>query len=126
MDALWTDSYFAGWISYRLSVDKIGHERQSLLDEAEQRLESSIKLTADDPVREQAGRSHSYLGRVLSQQPSKEQFAFRNFQHSIDSGADANTWFGIGELYLQQNQPADALQVSRTKFFPFFIHVSAN
>ncbi|KAI6192137.1 Histone demethylase UTY [Aphelenchoides bicaudatus] len=96
-----------GWINFRVSLDREDkEEKDKLLAAAERSIQLALKRQPRN------ARSLCYLGRVVSQRSQEESanFAFENFRQAIDIDADSNTWFGIGELYLQQRQPLDALQ----------------
>uniref|UniRef100_A0A1I7RJA8 TPR_REGION domain-containing protein n=1 Tax=Bursaphelenchus xylophilus TaxID=6326 RepID=A0A1I7RJA8_BURXY len=101
----------SGWVSYRQSLSCAIEEKPKLINEAEMFLSSAVEVAKAAGLRHLAGQAQSFLGRILSEQPSKEERAFDNLRAYIDcGGGDANTWYCIGELYSKKGQPKDALQ----------------
>ncbi|KAI6204894.1 Histone demethylase UTY [Aphelenchoides besseyi] len=95
-----------GWIKFQEPFTDETKNKAKCFEEAEVLISRAVE-------RGRCGRSICYLGRVVAQRARLEgaSAAFDKFRQVIDLDADANTWFGIGQLYLQQHQPLDALQV---------------
>ncbi|KAI6231876.1 hypothetical protein M3Y95_00427800 [Aphelenchoides besseyi] len=94
-----------GWIKFQEPFTDETKNKAKCFEEAEVLISRAVE-------RGRCGRSICYLGRVVAQRARLEgaSAAFDKFRQVIDLDADANTWFGIGQLYLQQHQPLDALQ----------------
>ncbi|KAI6240646.1 hypothetical protein M3Y99_00434600 [Aphelenchoides fujianensis] len=95
-----------GWIKFQEPFADETKNKAKCFEEAEALISRAVERQP------RCGRSICYLGRVVAQRVRLEgaSAAFDKFRQVIDIDADANTWFGIGQLYLQQHQPLDALQ----------------